>query len=530
MRSDSSTSGATAGTSLVRSSAAVGIGTALSRLTGLVRTVALAYALGKTVLADSYNLANTTPNIVYDLILGGVLSATLVPVFVARFEQDDREGIDAVVTVLVSVLGALTLVAMLAAPWIFRIYTWAAGANSAELERAGVPLLRMFLPQVLFYGLTALATALLNARGRFGVPAAVPVLNNVLVTAVLFWFAQLAGRSPTVEGVLTDTTQLWLLGAGTTAGIALMTVALWPSLCRAGLRWHWRFDVRNPAVRKVVKLSGWTFGYVVANQVALAVVLALATREGTAAVYLYAFQFFQLPYGLFAVSIMTTFTPAMATAAAHDDSAALRDRVGEGLRLLFLIVLPSATGMGLLARPLIVGLLGHGSFTGSAGRLTADVLAAFAAGLLGFSIYLFTLRAFYAMHDTRTPFLLNLAENALNVVLGLALVGRYGVQGLAVAYSIAYTLSAVGALLALRRRLGRIGGRRLIGPVVRIAAASVAMAPAVLSLSRLVGSDVGLGAGLRVAVGVVVGVAVYVGLLMLMRVEDLRRIASRLRL
>src|SRR5438128_1095356 len=162
----------------------------------------MAYALGRFVLADGYNLANTTPNIVYDLILGGILSATLVPVFVDRFEHDDDDGINAVVTVIASALIGLTVAAVLAAPWIFRAYTWAAGKNAHDLERAGVPLLRFFLPQVLFYGLTALGTAVLNARRRFAAPAFAPVLNNVIVCGVLLWFAHIAGRAPSVDAVV----------------------------------------------------------------------------------------------------------------------------------------------------------------------------------------------------------------------------------------------------------------------------------------------------------------------------------------
>ena len=516
-------------TTLVRSSAAVGVGTALSRITGLIRTVALAYALGNTVLANSYNLANTTPNIVYDLILGGVLSATLVPVFVDRFEHDDRDGIDAVVTVVVTLLTTLTVVAVLAAPLLFRMYTWANGHDSAALERAGVPLLRFFLPQVLFYGLTALGTALLNARRTFAAPALVPVLNNVLVTVALVWFAHLAGRAPTVDQVVRDSSLLWLLGAGTTAGIVLMTVALWPSLRRAGISWRWRLDFHDPAVRTVARLSSWTLGYVIANQVALAIVLALATKHDDAAVYLYAFQFFQLPYGLFAVSVMTTFTPELASSASARDWSAMRDRVAQGLRVLTLVVLPSAVGMGVLARPLIVGLLGHGSFSGAAGLLTADVLSNFAVGLLGFSIYLFAMRGFYALHDTKTPFIINLIENALNVVLGVALVGRYGVQGLALSYSLAYTIAGVLALAALRRRIGGIGGRRLAGPVIRMAVAAAVMGIAVFALTRPVGSDVGSGAVARLGVGVVIGVVVFGAALLAMRVDDVRQITARLR-
>jgi putative peptidoglycan lipid II flippase len=513
---------------LVRSSAWVGVGTALSRVTGLARTAVLAYVLGNTVLANSYNLANTTPNIIYDLILGGVLSATLVPVFVERFERDDRDGIDAVLSLTIAALTVLTIVSVLAAPWIFRAYTWAAGSDAAELERAGVPLLRLFLVQVLFYGLSALGAALLNARRRFAAPAFAPILNNVVVCVALLWFAHRAGRNPSVDAVVHDATLLWLLGAGTTLGIVVMTVALWPSLRRAGIRWRWRFEPRNPAVRKVASLSGWTFAYVMANQIALVIVLALAARDKAVPAYTYAFIFFQLPYGLFAVSLMTTYTPELSSAAANDDMRTFRDRFSSGLRLMTLVVLPSAVGMGVLARPLVVSLLGHGSFTVDAQLLTADVLTNFAAGLLGFSVYLFTLRAFYAMHDTRTPFLLTVFENVVNVVLAFALFDRYGVQGLAFAYSAAYVVAALAALIALRRRIGLLGGRQLGASTLKITVASVAMGVVVWAVSHAVGAPFGSGAAVRLALGVIVGAVVFGALAFALRVEEAREVVARL--
>ena len=519
------------GGGLVRSSAVVGIGTGLSRITGLVRTVVLAYALGKLVLADAYNLANTTPNIVYDLILGGVLSATLVPVFVDRFEQDDDDGINAVVTVVASVLVGLTVAAIVAAPLIFHAYTWAADKDAAALERAGVPLLRLFLPQVFFYGLTALGTAILNARRRFAAPAFVPVLNNVLVCVVLLWFAHDAGRAPSVDDVAGHSARLWLLGGGTTAGIALMTVALWPSLRRSGWRWRWRWRPRDPAVRKIVSLSGWTLGYVVANQVALAVVLALATGqgEGQASAYLYAFQFFQLPYGLFAVSLMTTVTPELASAVSGDDLARFREQLSYGIRLMTLVILPSSVGMIVVARPLIVGLFVHGSFGTNDALLTADVLANFAVGLLGFSLYLFVLRGFYALHDTRTPFLLNLFENGLNLVLAFAFVGRWGAQGLAFSYSAAYVLGALVAVAALRRRAGRLEGRRLATSTGRVLAATAVMGGVVWLVVHAVGEPTGPGAIARLAAGVVTGVVVFGASALALRVEEVDTLRRRLR-
>ena len=131
----------------------------------------------------------------------------------------------------------------------------------------------MFLPQVLFYGLTALGTALLNARRRFAAPAFAPVLNNVVVIGVLVAFAHLAGRTPSVDQVVPTTVACCGCSVlGTTAGIVAMTVVLWPACAAPASAWRWRFEPRNPAVRKVAWLSGWTLGYVVANQVALVIV------------------------------------------------------------------------------------------------------------------------------------------------------------------------------------------------------------------------------------------------------------------
>jgi putative peptidoglycan lipid II flippase len=517
---------------LVRSSAVVGVGTGLSRLTGLLRVGALTYALGATALSDAYNLANTTPNIIYELLLGGVLSAALVPVFVEHQQKGDDEATDAVVTAAVMALIALTVLAVLAAPLIVDLYTLRlSDADAAAQADVAVPLLRLFLPQILFYGLTTLGTALLNARRSFFAPAYAPILNNIVVITTLLAFARVADDDVTLGEVADDTGLLLLLGIGTTAGIVAMTLALWPAIRRAGVRLHVRPQWRHPAIRTVAGLSGWTIGYVVANQVALFVVLALANGEGSGAVsaYTYAFIFFQLPHGLFAVSIMTTFLPDLSGLAAEGDLAGFRERLGLGLRLLTMVVLPAAVGYIVLARPLVATLLERGAFGGGSAALTADVLAAFAVGLLGFSIYLLVLRAYYAFKDTRTPFLLNLVENGINIALAVALVGALGVQGLALAYAIAYSAGAVLAIAALRRRLGGIDGRRTLDSVARMVVAAAVMAAAVWGLTQVVGDDSGGGAVTRTLLGVLVGAVVYFAVLLALRVPEVVEVRDRLR-
>ena len=505
--------------SIVRSSVPVAVGTALSRLTGLARLAAMAYAIGFTRLTDTYNLANTTPNIVYELLLGGVLSATLVPIFVDHREHGDDDATAAVVTVAGVVLVALTVAGVLAAPAIVRLYTLRVeGAAAAAQQDVATALLRLFMPQMLFYGLTALATALLHAHRRFATPAFTPVLNNVIVTAVFLALPGVAGGTPTLGQVRDDRGLVLLLGAGTTAGIAAMALALVPALRRAGIRLRLRLDWRHPAVRKVVALSGWTAGYVASNQLALWVVLVLANESaGGVASYQGAFVFFQLPHGLVAVSLMTTLAPELAASASRGDVAAFRRRFVVGVRLMSAVILPAAAGYLVMARPVVGFLLERGALTDASADLTAACLTAFALGLLPFSLYLYALRGFYAFRDTRTPFVLNCFENGLNIALAFALQPWLGVPGLAYAYAGAYAVAAVAALGVLSRRAaaGRSDyERRAPAALLRMVAAAGVMAGAVrVALSFVPGDR----AAVQVAVGVLTGIPVYAAVLTVLR-------------
>lgn len=493
-----------AGRRLFRSSALVAGGTLLSRLTGLLRVGALAYALGASGITDVYNLSNTTPNLVYELVLGGVLSATLVPIFINRLDQGDHDAVSAVVSVASVVLVALTVLAVVAAPLLLRGYlVLRDDADVDQILDVGVPLMRWFLPQILFYGFTTIGTALLNARQRFSLPAYVPVINNLVVSAALVAVPTVAGEGLTVASVRDEPGTIALLGLGTTAGVVAMTLALWPGLRRAGIHLRWRPDWRHPTVRQVVRLSGWTFGYVAANQVALVAVQALAVTETSIlSQYNFAFIFFQLPHGLISVSIMTTFLPDLARAASSRRWSAFQRRTGQGIRAISVLVIPSAVGYLVLADPL-VDLLRRGAFSAADSADVARTLVAFAPGIVGFSLYLFAIRGFYALQDTRTPFYLNVFENGVNVVAAAVLWVTVGhsATNLAAAFSIAYLSAGLLALAVLRQRSGGIQGRLTGRSLATMVVAAAFMAAAVRAVPDA--------AGLVVAVAV--GAVVYFG-------------------
>jgi len=519
---------------LLRSSATVGAGTALSRVTGLARTLVMAWALGLTQLADAYNLANTTPNVVYDLLLGGVLAATLVPVLVTQVQHDDDDAVSAILTVLTTLLVVVTAVAVVAAPLILRAYTWDLDeATRLAQETVAIPLLRLFLLQIFFYGITTLASAVLNAHRRFALAAFAPVLNNIVVIGVLVAVPWVAGGFPTLEQVADDAGLLLLLGLGTTAGIVAMALVLLPGVARLPGHLRWNFAPRHPAVTKILRLSGWTFGYVLTNQAGFVLLLALAigTEPGAVSAWSYAYLFFQLPYGLFAVSIMTTFLPELADAYSAGEGDRFSSRFADGLRLILLVVLPSAIVLAALALPMVDVLFERGSFDGASTVITADALAAFAFGLPGFAAYLFVMRGFYARTDTRTPFLVNLAETATTVAIAVPLTARYGLTGTVAAFGIGYAVFAVVAAVALHRRLcSEAGGATTASPghgLAAIGVAGVAMAVVTTGVATLIdarGSAMQVG---EIVAASVVGALAYLGVLALLDADDLATVRRR---
>lgn len=504
-----------------RATALVAAGTLGSRLTGLLRILAAIYALGYSNLSDAFNLANTTPNIMHDIVLGGVLSATFVPVFVSRLasrpETEAVESISAIVTLSVVVLFVSTVVLIVGAPVVVALYTTGSHGPAVAAERSlATELLRFFAPQVLAYGLISLMTAVLSTVRRFSVPAFAPILNNLIAITVLIAFATL-GHARTPGQLLADHSLLVLLGLGTTLGVVVQAAALVPSVRTSEIRLRVSWRPRDPAVREVVALSGWTFGFVIASQIAIFVVSALAvsissaTHTAALTAYTYASVFFQVPFGIVAVSVMATVTPLLSTRFTTGDLPGFAREFGLGLHRMMAGIVPATVGYLLLASPtmsLVSFGAGSASHAGGA-RLTSSLLGLLALGLPGFCTFLLAIRAFQAMRDTRIPFFLYLLETALNVGFAFALRGPLEARGLALALTLAYTIAALVALAVLRVRLGSLGGFAVGRYLIRTIACSVVMAFGVAVTLVLVGSDHGIGLLARVVAATVAGLVLY---------------------
>jgi putative peptidoglycan lipid II flippase len=286
---------------------------------------------------------------------------------------------------------------------------------------------------------------------------------------------------------------------------------------------------RHPAVRRLVALSGWTLGYVIANQVTVAVVRNLADPgSGDARAYFNAYTLFVLPHGLLAVSIATTFGPEMARSVARRDRAAFSSQASLGTRLIALLALPAGVLIFVLRRPIIGALLQHGEFTAANAATASRALAGFALGLVGFSVYLFVLRAFYSHQDTRTPFVINVVQNVLNIVLAVLLVGRYDILGLAAALAISYVVCALWALQVLSYKVPGFPLRTVMVSLSRIVVAAAIAGEISWIVAGRIGADAGAGAWARVVVGGLVGIGAYAGLLAVLRAPELAALRSRL--
>jgi len=505
-------------------------GTTLSRITGFGRVSALAYALGATVLADTYTLANEIPNMVFELVIGGVLSGMVLPEFVRQLRSDDEnEGwraVSAVVTLSLVACAALAVAFVFLAPLIIRLYTLRKTGEVGDDQLAvATDLLRLFAPQVFFYGTVYLSTAILRARRRFAAPMLAPVLNNLVVIALFLAWPSVVGTRA-LDQVRDDKGALLLLGLGTTAGVAAMALAQLPiRTVLRHVRWVW--EPRHPSVTRIVRLGTWTAGFVVANMIALFVVRLLANgRAGGVTIYFFAYTLFLLPHGIVSVSIISTLQPELADAWAAGERARFRHDVGVGLRSIWAVIVPAAVGYALLARPLVSTLLEHGALSAPSASDVAGTLAMFAIGLPGFSSWMFLTASYQAMQDTRSLFVLYLIENGTNIVAALALYPALGVQGLALAFSLAYLAGTAAALVHLRGRVDGIEGRALARSLGRTATAAAVMAVAIVLVVVSVGSDSGVGALVRSGVGTVAGVTVFLVAARVLGVGEIRELLT----
>jgi putative peptidoglycan lipid II flippase len=488
---------------IIASSAVMATGTVFSRASGYVRNVLLAAAIGNELHADLFNIGNTIPNMLYILLAGGVFNAVLVPQLV-RAQRTDPDGGQAytnrVITLALLFLGAVTILLVLAAPLVMKLYLNGSydDPSLAAQRDSAIVFARYCLPQVFFYGMFVLLGQVLNARGRFGPMMWAPIANNAIAILVLvlylFWFGALpahAGCAPYTS------TQELVLGGGATLGIAAQVLILLPVLRAAGVRFSPRYDFRGSGLGHTLRLGVWTVLFVVVNQVAYTVVVRLASG-GTAhsvcehvarhshaheaaadatgyTVYAAAFLFVMVPHAIITVSLATAILPRLSGKAADGDLTGLAATLAGTLRTALAVVVPFALGLPLLAYDASKVLFGYGATSTTFDHYVPSMIL-FGPGIVFFTVHYLMLRGFYALELNRTVFFIQCAIGATNVVVAILLVHRATAAqtspALVLAYGASYVLGSAVSYAILRGRLGGLETPALVRFAVRLLVAA----------------------------------------------------------
>ena len=520
---------------LLGPSTVMATGTVVSRITGIARDIALAAALGFSLVSDTYSLGNSLPTIIYILVVGGALNAVFIPQLVRRMERDDDGGnayADRLITLTGSVLLGLSILAVVAAPWIVDLYT-PADYPQSQYDLA-VAFARLCLPQIFFYGAYTMLSQVLNARGTFGAPMFAPIANNVVAITTFVLFIIVAGTSAAADGALT-TGQVLLLGIGTTAGVVVQAAILVPVLGRAGYRWRPRFDWKGQGLGKAAKLAGWTVGLVLVNQITYIVITRLAAQANVDAAasgataagittYQKAHLVFMLPHSVITISIVTALLPALSRLAHEGKLKEVGEDVAGAMRLVAALVVPIAAMLFVLGSDVSVLLFGYGAATTDQAAVMGDVVSIFMIGLVPFTLFYVLLRGFYAMEDTRTPFVVTVIFSVIMLALvlwlfafltdlGVTSAGGPQIAGIALGYVLAYWCGFVVLWWWLAHRLGSLQSGATVSVLLRLLTAG-GVAVLVAGVTRTATLDLLISDGLNTQLTslVLIMAAVVVGL------------------
>ena len=478
---------------------------------------ATAFALGATGLMSAYSVANNIPNMIFELVAGGIIASLFIPMFLERLGTDHEEDAwrfaSHAFNLALLALGALAFVATLFPQPFIWTQTFRMGTENAQLIRAtGAFFFRFFAIQIAVYGAGSIISALLNARRQFLLPALGPVFNNLVVIATMFAYVLLRDDLRLANVVL---------AVGTTLGVVVMFGAQVPALLKTGIRYTRGIGLSDPAVRQMLRLAVPTVIYVATNMVAVSVrnASAFAVSPKGPSIVLYAWTFYQLPYGILAVALATVVFTELADSAGRRDFTAFKNTFRRGLRATGALILPTSALVVALARPL-VSLYRVGEFRQEDVPVVAHTLQWWAAGLVFFACTMFVLRTFYSLKDTRTPMFVNLALTFVQVGLYLLLttgIGAwqgFGINGIPMADVVFFALSFATLGVILRRRIGGYDMSGIAFMFARVALASVVGGAAAWAVAYLLDPVLGgvLGALLQIAAGGALGLAIAVGL------------------
>jgi putative peptidoglycan lipid II flippase len=509
------------------------IATTLSRITGFARVWVTAYALGAGLMSSAYTIANNVPNMIYELVAGGILSALFIPTFMEVKNERGSDGAwkfaSHVFNIFIIALGAVALVGTIwPEPFIWTQTFLNPTSNGPELREAASFFFRFFAIQVMLYGGGMIIQSVLNARRKYLWTALGPIFNNLVVIAFLFAYTLFPQN---------QTTLTWV-AIGTTLGVAAMFAVMLPSMIKLDFKYHFELGLADPAVRKMLRLAWPTLIYVITNLVAVTIRTAAATNVSVSgpAIVMFANTWSNLPYGILAVALATAVYTELSSFATKGDMAGFKKTLTGGLRSTALLILPTSAMLYALATPLL-SLFRGGKFTDADIPAVASVLRIWAVTIVFFACMMFVLRAFYSLKDTKSPALTNLFTSLVQIAGYLVLTTGIhswpglGVNGIPLADGIFYFLQFGALMIWMRRKIGSFDIKSFFVVFAKMALASVIAAAATLWIANRLSpyfSSGRLGALAIIIIAGLIGLVIAFGLAWLMRVEELSLLTNLL--
>jgi putative peptidoglycan lipid II flippase len=496
---------------IVRNTLLVGVSFAFAAATGLLRNVVIARHFGIGADLDAYYAAFKLPDLLFTVVAGGALATAFIPVFANLLADGDLEGAwrlaSSITNLVALIVSVLAIIAALLAPWL--VLTLIAPGFDTAGQSETVAVMRIVLISTLVFGVSAVQGSVLHGFKHFLLPALAPVMYPLGIAAGALWLAPTLG----VRG----------LALGAVVGAVLHLSVKIPGLVHYGFRWWPTVDLRSPTVRRVAILMGPRVLDLGVFHLTLLITTNLASRLGAGSVSAleWGWDAMQLPETIIGTAFGLVALPTLADLAARDDVDGLRSTLGETLRAVIALTVPAAGGLILLGRPLLQLLYERGAFDAAATDTVFVALRFYALGLVGHACLELATRAFFAQQDTVTPLLVAASFAAVNVILGVLLVGPMGHGGLALANSLAVSAEVLVLLFLLRRRWDGVEGRQMLSTVLRVIFATLLMGIAVMRVLEL-SQRTTMGPFWTVALGGATGVLAYAAAGLLLRVQALR--------
>lgn len=508
--------------SVAKSTALMSIATLGSRITGLLRTWVMAFALGNTVVTSAYQVANNMPNVIYELVAGGLLAAAFVPVYLLQKEVKDGDNgssfASTMLNLCIVVLGILSLLATFFAPAVIATQTFTI-SNTAEVTQQSVFFFRIFAFQIVFYGIGGVITGILNANRVFFLPALAPALNNVVVIVSFLVYIPLAASSLELANLM--------LAVGTTLGVIVQFVIQIPALHKAGFVYQPKINLRDPALFEALKIALPTFLYIVGTMIAFSCRNAFSLQASSVgpSTLLYAWMWYQLPYGVVAVSLSRTMFTEMSEDFAKENMPALRGHVQSGISSTLLLIVPLAALMFVLSVP-IIQIFQAGAFSAKDVAFVSYVLKSWLISLPFYSVLMYLYNVYASIRRFGMFTIVSTVGVAVQVALyaWLCQDGLFGVAGVCYADFIYYTGCCLILLIVLRKLIGAYEITEIVLNCIKVLIASVIGAALIYLLQDLLPfSDQGiLGALGTIFICGIVGLAIIFSICTLFRIPQMR--------